>query len=118
MPVLVVSSAIASKHMANACNNGFRCADVTRRASQLLLVYRGMMTPPQLARLAARMAEVGMVQEINSLVDGAVTNGSHQSQAVGFVAAALTGALTQAPTFVKATCAMLACLLALPCNDV
>jgi hypothetical protein len=83
---------LASDHRSHACHNGFPPADVTRRASQLLLAYRGMMTPPQLARLAARMAELGMVQEINSLVDGAVTNGSHQSQAVGFVAAGLTGA--------------------------
>lgn len=66
-------------------------ADVTRRASQLLLAHRGLLTPPQLARLAARMAEIGMLQEITGLVDSTVASGSHQGQAVGFVAAALTG---------------------------
>lgn len=67
-------------------------ADVTRRASQLLLAHRGLLTPPQLARLAAKMAEVGMLKEITGLVDSSVASGSHQGQAVGFVAAALTGA--------------------------
>lgn len=64
---------------------------MTRRASQLLLAHRGMLMPPQLARLAAKMAEVGMLQEIKSLVDSSGASGSHQGQAVGFVAAALTG---------------------------
>jgi hypothetical protein len=67
-------------------------ADVTRRASQLLLAHRGLLTAPQLARLAAKMSEVGMTQEITGLVDSSVASGSHQGQAVGFVAAALTGA--------------------------
>lgn len=66
-------------------------ADVTRRASQLLLAHRGLLTAPQLARLAAKMAEVGMTREITGLVDSSVASGSHQGQAVGFVAAALTG---------------------------
>jgi hypothetical protein len=68
------------------------CADVTRRASQLLLAHRGLLTAPQLAQLAAKMSEVGMTQEITGLVDSSVASGSHQGQAVGFVAAALTGA--------------------------
>lgn len=71
------------------------CADVTRRAAQLLLAHRSLLAPPQLARLAARMAEVGMLQEITGLVDSSVASGSHQGQAVGFVAAALTGNLTE-----------------------
>eukprot|EP00882_Tetradesmus_deserticola_P018844 GHRQ01020239.1.p1 GENE.GHRQ01020239.1~~GHRQ01020239.1.p1 ORF type:complete len:216 (+),score=33.28 GHRQ01020239.1:63-710(+) len=66
-------------------------ADVTRRASQLLLAHRGLLTAPQLARLAAKMSEVGMTREITGLVDSSVASGSHQGQAVGFVAAALTG---------------------------
>jgi hypothetical protein len=37
------------------------------------------------------MSEVGMTQEITGLVDSSVASGSHQGQAVGFVAAALTG---------------------------
>lgn len=67
------------------------CADVTRRASQLLLAHRGLLTPPQLARLAAKMAEVGMSSELKDLVQSSVASGSHAGQAVGFVAAALTG---------------------------
>lgn len=66
-------------------------ADVTRRASQLLLAHRGLLTPPQLARLAAKVAEVGMTQELRDLVDSSSAYGSHAGQAVGFVAAALTG---------------------------
>jgi hypothetical protein len=66
-------------------------ADVTRRTAQLLLAYRGLLTPQQLARLAAKMAEVGMQPELRELVDSSVASGSHQGQAVGFVAAALTG---------------------------
>lgn len=69
--------------------------DVTRRASQLLLAHRGLLTAPQLARLAAKMAEVGMTREITGLVDSSVASGSHQGQAVGFVAAALTGDLVR-----------------------
>lgn len=65
--------------------------DVTRRASQLLLAHRGLLTPPQLARLAAKMAEVGMTPELRDLVASSVASGSHAGQAVGFVAAALTG---------------------------
>lgn len=41
------------------------------------------------------MAEVGMLQEITGLVGSSVASGSHQGQAVGFVAAALTGNLTE-----------------------
>jgi hypothetical protein len=67
------------------------CADVTRRSSQLLLAHRGLLTPPQLARLAAKMAEVGMSSELKDLVQSSVSSGSHAGQAVGFVAAALTG---------------------------
>eukprot|EP00882_Tetradesmus_deserticola_P019683 GHRQ01021210.1.p1 GENE.GHRQ01021210.1~~GHRQ01021210.1.p1 ORF type:complete len:203 (+),score=59.77 GHRQ01021210.1:63-671(+) len=70
-------------------------ADVTRRASQLLLAHRGLLTAPQLARLAAKMSEVGMTREITGLVDSSVASGSHQGQAVGFVAAALTGDLVR-----------------------
>lgn len=66
-------------------------ADVTRRASQLLLAHRGLLTPPQLARLSAKMAEVGMTSELKDLVASSVASGSHAGQAVGFVAAALTG---------------------------
>eukprot|EP00882_Tetradesmus_deserticola_P006899 GHRQ01007266.1.p1 GENE.GHRQ01007266.1~~GHRQ01007266.1.p1 ORF type:complete len:435 (+),score=196.92 GHRQ01007266.1:652-1956(+) len=69
--------------------------DVTRRASQLLLAHRGLLTAPQLARLAAKMSEVGMTREITGLVDSSVASGSHQGQAVGFVAAALTGDLVR-----------------------
>jgi hypothetical protein len=65
--------------------------DVTRRASQLLLAHRGLLTPPQLARLAAKMAEVGMTPELRDLVAYSSASGSHAGQAVGFVAAALTG---------------------------
>lgn len=65
--------------------------DVTRRASQLLLAHRGLLTAPQLARLAAKLAEVGMTAELRELVDGSGASGSHAGQAVGFVAAALTG---------------------------
>jgi hypothetical protein len=65
--------------------------DVTRRASQLLLAHRGLLTPPQLARLAAKMAEVGMSSELRELVAASGASGSHAGQAVGFVAAALTG---------------------------
>eukprot|EP00879_Flechtneria_rotunda_P027146 GHRR01029020.1.p1 GENE.GHRR01029020.1~~GHRR01029020.1.p1 ORF type:complete len:665 (+),score=238.43 GHRR01029020.1:41-2035(+) len=65
--------------------------DVTRRASQLLLAHRDLLSPSQLARLAAKMAEVGMYTDINGLVDSSVASGSHHGQALGFVAAALTG---------------------------
>lgn len=75
----------------NAAADASLLADVTRRASQLLLAHHRLLTPPQLARLAAKMAEVGMLQEIMSLVDSSGASGSHQGQAVGFVAAALTG---------------------------
>lgn len=69
-------------------------SDVTRRASQLLLAHRGLLTPPQLARLAAKMAEVGMASELRELVAASGASGSHAGQAVGFVAAALTGEQT------------------------
>jgi hypothetical protein len=65
--------------------------DVTQAGVGLLLQHKSRLTPPQLARLAARMAEAGMIQEIEGLVDSSVGSGSHQGQAVGFVAAALTG---------------------------
>lgn len=70
-------------------------ADVTRRASQLLLAHRSLLAPPQLARLAAKMAEAGMLAEIRGIVDGSVASGSHQGQATGFVAAALSCAPTE-----------------------
>jgi hypothetical protein len=65
--------------------------DVTRAAALLLLQHPGQLAPPQLARLAARMAAAGMQREIKGLVEGSVRSGSHQGQAVGFVAAALSG---------------------------
>ena len=65
--------------------------DVTQAGVRLLLQHKARLTPPQLARLAARMAQAGMFQEIEGLVDSSVGSGSHQGQAVGFVAAALTG---------------------------
>ncbi len=68
-------------------------SDVTRGAVTLLLRHRGVLSPPQLARLAAKMAEAGMAKEVDALVDAGVASGSHQGQAVGFVAAALTGDL-------------------------
>jgi hypothetical protein len=99
LPVLLYSSPCI--HVVASCKkeSSQQCAllpavclaDVTRRASQLLLAHRGLLTAPQLARLAAKMSEVGMTQEITGLVDSSVASGSHQGQAVGFVAAALTG---------------------------
>jgi hypothetical protein len=65
--------------------------DVTAAAAQLLLEHRGSLQPAQLARLAARMAEAGMNSDVQLLVDSGVTSGSHNGQAVGWVAAALTG---------------------------
>jgi hypothetical protein len=65
--------------------------DVTAAAAQLLLKHRGSLQPAQLARLAARMAEAGMNSDVKLLVDSGVTSGSHNGQAVGWVAAALTG---------------------------
>lgn len=83
----------------DAAANCYRClADVTRRAGQLLLAHHGLLSPPQLARLAAKMSEVGMLQEITGLVDSSVASGSHQGQAVGFVAAALTGRWSHSAT--------------------
>lgn len=79
-------------------------ADVTRRAAQLLLAYRGLLTPQQLARLAAKMGEVGMQRELRELVESSVTAGSHQGQAVGFVAAALTGGPPPLCTLNPQTC--------------
>jgi len=67
--------------------------DVTAAAAQLLLEYRGCLPPAQLARLAARMAEAGMNEDVKLLVDSCVRSGSHNGQAVGFVAASLTGEL-------------------------
>lgn len=67
--------------------------DVTVGAMQLLLQHKGLLQPAQLARLAAKMAESGMGKEIVALADSSVASGSHQGQAVGFVAAALTGDL-------------------------
>jgi len=72
--------------------------DVTQAGVRLLLQHKARLTPPQLARLAARMAEAGMFQEIEGLVDSSVGSGSHQGQAVGFVAAALTGNLERLQT--------------------
>jgi hypothetical protein len=67
--------------------------DVTEGAARLLIQHKDVLTPAQLARLAARMAEAGLHQEVASLVEAAVQSGSHSGQAVGFVAAALTGSL-------------------------
>ncbi|GBF88621.1 hypothetical protein Rsub_01336 [Raphidocelis subcapitata] len=74
-------------------SHGAGVTDVTAAAAALLLEHRGCLSAAQLARLAARMAEVGMNDDVRLLVDSSVRSGSHNGQAVGFVAAALTGDL-------------------------
>ena len=77
--------------------------DVTTAAAQLLLAHRGSLEPAQLARLAARMAGAGMNADVRLLADSGVASGSHKGQAVGFVAAALTGDLDRLQAALQAS---------------